>query len=107
MKYESTITSKGTITIAAPIREALGLTPGRKVRLSLMKDRRILLEPAISVDEFIKFRDEVLNKLPETPRLSQAEIDAAKLKAKSEEYRRRNRPGDKSRHKRRSTPSVR
>ncbi|MBE7515060.1 MAG: AbrB/MazE/SpoVT family DNA-binding domain-containing protein [Chloracidobacterium sp.] len=107
MKYESTITSKGTITIAAPIREALGLTPGRKVRLSLMKDRRILLEPAISVDEFIKFRDEVLSKLPETPRLSQAEIDAAKLKAKSQEYRRRNKPSDQPRHKRRSTPSVR
>jgi AbrB family looped-hinge helix DNA binding protein len=106
MKYESTMTSKGTITIAAPIREALGLKPGGKVRLSLMKDRRILIEPAISVDDFIKFRDELLTESPDVPSLSPSEIDEAKLQAKKDEYTKK-RSSDKPRHKRRSTPAHR
>ena len=107
MKYESKLTSKGTITIAAPIREALGLKPGRKVRLSVMKNRRILVEPALTVDEFIKFRDEVLSEVPTIPRLSNSEIEAAKVKAKAAEHKQRRKSSDQPRHKRRTETPAR
>lgn len=107
MKYETTVTSKGTITIAAAIREALGLKPGKKVRLSLMANRLILLEPAITVDEFIEYRDELLNEVPPTPRLSESEVESLKAKAKSVEYKKRRESGDQSRHKRRTETAVR
>lgn len=106
MKYESTITSKGTITIAAPIREALGLKPGEKVRLSLLNDRRILIEPAISVDQFVKFRDEILSELSEMPSLSPSEVEEAKIKAKTAEYKRRGKSNEQPRHKRRSATPI-
>ena len=107
MKYETTVTSKGTITIAAAIREALGLKPGKKVRLSLMANRLILLEPAITVDEFIEYRDELLNEVPPTPRLSESEVESLKAKAKSVEYKKRRESGDQSGHKRRTETAVR
>lgn len=102
MKYETTVTSKGTITIAAPIREALGLKPGRKVRLSLTSNRRILVEPAITVDEFIKFRDDMLSKSQPIPRLSKSEIEARKADAKKADYTEKRKPLDQPRRKRRS-----
>lgn len=64
MKYTTTITSKGTITIAAPLRKALGFKPGQKVSLTLDKDRRVVIEGGTSVADFEKIRDEVTKKIP-------------------------------------------
>ncbi|HEV8592182.1 MAG TPA: AbrB/MazE/SpoVT family DNA-binding domain-containing protein [Pyrinomonadaceae bacterium] len=69
MRYESTITSKGTITIAAPIRKALGLKPGQTVRLELdKKNNRVLIDTGMTIEQLEKIRDEVLSKYPDRPR---------------------------------------
>ncbi len=62
MTYESTITSKGTITIAAPLRKALGLKPGQKVRLSINKKKHVEIDAGISIEEFEKQRERILRK---------------------------------------------
>ena len=65
MTYESKITSKGTITIAAPIRKALGLKPGQKIGLELDKDKnRILLDIGASDLEFEAARERLVSKIP-------------------------------------------
>jgi len=64
MKYTSTITSKGTITIAAPLRKALGFKPGQKVSLTLDKNRQVVIGGGTTVDEFEKLRDEITKKIP-------------------------------------------
>jgi len=67
MKYETTITSKGTITIAASVRKALGLKSGQKVKLFINKNKNVEIDTGISVEEFEKRRDELLKsiKIPE------------------------------------------
>lgn len=62
MTYESTITSKGTITIAAPLRKALGLKPGQKVRLSINKNRHVEIDAGTSIEEFETQREKILKK---------------------------------------------
>jgi AbrB family looped-hinge helix DNA binding protein len=64
MKYTSTITSKGTITIAAPLRKALGFKPGQKVSLTLDKNRQVVIGGGTSVLDFEKLRDEITKKIP-------------------------------------------
>jgi AbrB family looped-hinge helix DNA binding protein len=64
MKYTTTITSKGTITIAAPIRKALGLKPGQKVSLSLDENQHVVISGGASVSDFEKLRDELTQKIP-------------------------------------------
>lgn len=69
MKFESKITSKGTITIAAPIRKALGLKPGQTVRMELdKKNNRILMDTGVTLEQFEKIRDEILSKYPDRPK---------------------------------------
>jgi AbrB family looped-hinge helix DNA binding protein len=64
MKYTSTITSKGTITIAAPLRKALGLNPGQKVSLTLDNNRQVVIGGGTTVADFEKLRDEITKKIP-------------------------------------------
>jgi len=64
MKYTSTITIKGTITIAAPLRKALGLLPGQKVSLTLDNNRQVVISGGTTVDDFEKLRDEIIKKIP-------------------------------------------
>jgi bifunctional DNA-binding transcriptional regulator/antitoxin component of YhaV-PrlF toxin-antitoxin module len=64
MKYTSTITSKGTITIAAPLRKALGFTPGQKVSLTLGENRQVVITGGTTVADFEKLRDEITKKIP-------------------------------------------
>ena len=64
MTYESTITSKGTITIASPIRKALGLKTGQKVRLSIDKDNKVIIDSGTSFEEFEAIRKEIVAKIP-------------------------------------------
>jgi len=63
MKYDTTITSKGTITIAAPIRKSLGLKTGQKVRLFVNKHKNVEIDAGISIEQFEKLRDEMLKKV--------------------------------------------
>lgn len=51
MNYTSRITSKGTITLPAPLRKQLGLQEGDTVELSL-KSNTIAVKPRNSWDEF-------------------------------------------------------
>ncbi len=64
MKYTTTITSKGTITIAAPLRKALGFKPGQKVSLTLDNNRQVVISGGTTVAEFEKIRDEIIRKIP-------------------------------------------
>ena len=65
MIYETTITSKGTITIAAPLRKALGFKTGQKVRLSLDKNRQVVIDGGTSLEEFSALRDKITKKIPD------------------------------------------
>ncbi len=64
MKYTSTITSKGTITIAAPLRKVLGFKPGQKVSLTLDKNRQVVIRGGTNIADFEKLRDEITKKIP-------------------------------------------
>lgn len=64
MKYTSTITSKGTITIVAPLRKALGFKTGQKVSLTLNKNRQVVIGGGTTVSDFEKLRDEITKKIP-------------------------------------------
>ena len=64
MKYTSTITSKGTITIAAPLRKALGFKPGQKVSLTMNKNRQVVIGGGTSIVDFEKLRDVITKKIP-------------------------------------------
>ena len=52
MKYKTTITSKGTIAIAAPLRRALGFKSSQKVSLSLDKNQQDFISSATTVADF-------------------------------------------------------
>jgi AbrB family looped-hinge helix DNA binding protein len=64
MKYTTTITSKGTITIAAPLRRAMGFKPGQTVSLTLDKNRQVVIDGGIGVEDFEKLRNEITKKIP-------------------------------------------
>lgn len=64
MKYTTTITSKGTITIAAPLRKALGFKTGQKVSLTLDNNRQVVIGVGTTVADFEKIRDEITKKIP-------------------------------------------
>jgi len=69
MRFESKMTSKGTVTIAAPLRKALGLRPGQTVKMELdKKNNRILMDTGLTLDQFEKIRDEILSEYPDRPR---------------------------------------
>jgi bifunctional DNA-binding transcriptional regulator/antitoxin component of YhaV-PrlF toxin-antitoxin module len=63
------MTSKGTVTIAAPLRKALGLKPGQTVKMELdKKNNRILMDTGLTIEQFEKIRDEILSKYPNRPK---------------------------------------
>jgi bifunctional DNA-binding transcriptional regulator/antitoxin component of YhaV-PrlF toxin-antitoxin module len=64
MKYTTTMTSKGTITIAAPLRKALGFKPGQKISLTLDKNQHVVIGGGTTVADFEKIRDEITKKIP-------------------------------------------
>jgi len=82
MKFESKMMSKGTITIAAPLRKALGLKPGQKIRLELdEKNRRVLMDTGLTMEQFKKVRDEILSKYPKRKPLTGRALKEAIAKA--------------------------
>ena len=64
MNYETTITSKGTITIAAPIRKALNLKAGQKVHLSINNENKAVIDPGTTMEEFEALRASIVSKIP-------------------------------------------
>lgn len=90
MRYETTITSKGTITIASPLRKALNLKPGRKVRLSLDKNNKLLIDPGVTVEEFEAARKQLVSKIPKHKlALTGRALKDAIEKAKTAEYKKK------------------
>ena len=71
MTYRATITSKGTITIPAPIRKALRIKPGQKINFELDEENnRVLMDTDVTVEEFERVRDEILSKYPKQKALT-------------------------------------
>ncbi len=65
MIYSTKMTSKGTITIAAPLRKALGLKTGQRLSLRLSKTGNIVLDSGTTMEEFEAYRDKVIKNIPE------------------------------------------
>lgn len=90
MNYRSTITSKGTITLAAPLRKALKMMPGQEVKQSLTKDNKIVIEPSTTIEDFEAVRAMLLSKIPKSKRgLSISALKKEIEKARIAEYRRK------------------
>lgn len=88
MKYSTTITSKGTITIAAPLRKALGFKPGQKVSLSLDKNQQVVISGGTSVADFEKLRNKITKKIPVHKKgLTGQALKEATAKARVADYR--------------------
>ena len=88
MKYETKITSKGTITIAAPIRKALGLKTGQTVKLELdEKNHRIWMDTGSTIEQLEAIRDEILSRLPKRKPLTGKALKEATAKAWVASYR--------------------
>lgn len=64
MKYTTTMTSKGTVTIAAPLRKALGFKPGQKLNVSLGKNNQIVMDSGVSMQQFEATRALITKKIP-------------------------------------------
>jgi AbrB family looped-hinge helix DNA binding protein len=65
MTYNTTVTSKGTITIAAPLRKALGLKTGQKLTLVLNSDNQIVLDAGTDMKVFEDTRARIKKKIPD------------------------------------------
>lgn len=64
MTYNTTVTSKGTITIAAPLRKALGLRTGQKLTLALNEDNQIVLDAGTDIKAFEVTRAKITRNIP-------------------------------------------
>jgi len=88
MRFETTVTSKGTITIAAPLRKALGIKPGQRIRLELDRENnRVLMDTGVTVEQFEKIRDEILSKYPKRKPLTGRALKEATAKAWVSDHR--------------------
>jgi AbrB family looped-hinge helix DNA binding protein len=82
MKYKTTITTKGTITIAAPIRKALGLKAGQKVTMELdEKNNCVLMNTGVTLEQLEAIRDNILSKMPKRKPLTGRALKEAASKA--------------------------
>ncbi len=64
MTYDTTVTSKGTITIAAPLRKALGLKTGQRLTVELNQDNQIVLNAGTDMKTFEATRAQIAKKIP-------------------------------------------
>jgi AbrB family looped-hinge helix DNA binding protein len=66
MRYVTTVTSKGTVTIAAPLRKALGIKPGQKLFIEITDDKkRLVLDAGTNLKAFEAKRAAITKKIPE------------------------------------------
>lgn len=88
MKYESTMTSKGTVTVPAPLRKVLKLEPGQKIQMQLdKKGGSIIMGRGVTIEQLEKVRDEVLSKLPKRKPLTGKALKEAAARAWADGYR--------------------
>jgi bifunctional DNA-binding transcriptional regulator/antitoxin component of YhaV-PrlF toxin-antitoxin module len=87
------MTSKGTITIAAPIRKALGLKPGQTVGLELDESRqRVFIDTGVTPDQFEIARQRLVSRIPKRKLgMSTSALREAIEKAKKAEVKRKHR----------------
>jgi AbrB family looped-hinge helix DNA binding protein len=64
MTYNTTVTSKGTITIAAPLRKAIGLKTGQKLTITLNPNNQIVLDAGTDMKAFEATRARITKKIP-------------------------------------------
>ena len=64
MTYETKITSKGTVNIAAPIRKAMGLKTGQKLTISLHPNNQIVLDAGTDMKTFEATRARITKNIP-------------------------------------------
>lgn len=64
MTYHTIVTSKGTVTIAAPLRKALGLKTGQKLTLALNKDNQIVIDAGTDMKAFEATRERITKNIP-------------------------------------------
>jgi AbrB family looped-hinge helix DNA binding protein len=64
MIYSTTITSKGTITIAAPLRKSMGLKTGQKLMISLNANNQVVLDAGTDLKAFEAMRANIVKKIP-------------------------------------------
>lgn len=64
MNYNTTLTSKGTITILSPLRKALNLKSGQKLTLTLGEDNNIILNTGTDIKSFAKTRSRITKNIP-------------------------------------------
>lgn len=82
MRYESTMTSKGTVTVPAALRKALRLEPGQKIGMELdKKSGRIVMDGGVTIEQLEKVRDEILSRLPKRKPLTGRALKEAAAKA--------------------------
>jgi AbrB family looped-hinge helix DNA binding protein len=82
MKYTTTVTSKGTVTIAAPLRKALGIKAGQTLSFDITSDNRLVLETGTDMKTFQAKRALITKKIPDHLKgLSVEELRKASSKA--------------------------
>jgi AbrB family looped-hinge helix DNA binding protein len=64
MTYNTTVTSKGTITIAAPLRKAMGLKTGQKLTVTLNSNNQVVLDAGTDLKTFEATRANITKKIP-------------------------------------------
>ena len=76
---EAKLSTKGQIVIPKEIRKHLGVKPGDKVKLEVMKEKKALIQPAVNLPQDVFFTagaNIVGNMLEETHRPDEAKIRA-------------------------------
>ena len=64
MTYNTTVTSKGTVTIAAPLRKAMGLKTGQKLTVILNSSNQVVLDAGTDLKAFEATRANIIKKIP-------------------------------------------
>lgn len=87
MKYTSTITSKGTITLPAVYRRKLGLKQGQKIDIDL-KNETLTITKASDIKDIRDQNNKILQKNGITKPPTQAEFKKAIAEGWLERYKR-------------------
>lgn len=91
MRYSTTVTSKGTITIPSSIRKHFGIEQGRQIKVSVSSDNKIVLDPGITMEQFEEARKRLLASIPRkrlglTGKALKEGIEKAKIEAYKQKY---------------------
>lgn len=65
MIYNTVVTSKGTVTIAAPLRKAMGLKTGQKLTVTVNSNNQVVLDAGTNLEAFEASRARITAKIPD------------------------------------------